>query len=123
MRMIRKINLMGVPLQVEDLLFNINRKSKEKEDASHVGRRVISGITAQIRPNPRRGRAKARCLQVLRLGTILPAKMNPQETMATTLHHALHIHYTNALWQEVNQVSHPLVMIVMMIVMVREKRP
>jgi hypothetical protein len=26
MGMIRKINLMGVPLQVEDLLFNIDRK-------------------------------------------------------------------------------------------------
>ncbi|NAW18874.1 hypothetical protein FGF97_23475, partial [Salmonella sp. hn-f5] len=30
MGMIRKINLMGVPLQVEDLLFNIDRKSKER---------------------------------------------------------------------------------------------
>jgi hypothetical protein len=30
MRMIRKINLMGVPLQVEDLLFNIDRKNKER---------------------------------------------------------------------------------------------
>jgi hypothetical protein len=39
--MIRKINLMGVPLQVEDLLFNIDRKSKEREDASHAGRRPL----------------------------------------------------------------------------------
>jgi hypothetical protein len=30
MGMIRKINLMGVPLQVEDLLFNIDRKNKER---------------------------------------------------------------------------------------------
>jgi hypothetical protein len=30
MGMIHKINLMGVPLQVEDLLFNIDRKSKER---------------------------------------------------------------------------------------------
>jgi hypothetical protein len=29
MGMIRKINLMGVPLQVEDLLFNIDRKKKK----------------------------------------------------------------------------------------------
>jgi hypothetical protein len=28
---IRKINLMGVPLQVEDLLFNIDRKKAKKE--------------------------------------------------------------------------------------------
>jgi hypothetical protein len=31
MGMIRKINLMGVPLQVEDLLFNIDRKKTNKE--------------------------------------------------------------------------------------------
>jgi hypothetical protein len=30
MRMICKINLMGVPLQVEDLLFNIDRKRQRK---------------------------------------------------------------------------------------------
>jgi hypothetical protein len=30
MWMIRKINLMGVPLQVDDLLFNIDRKKKRK---------------------------------------------------------------------------------------------
>jgi hypothetical protein len=30
MGMIHKINLMGVPLQVEDLLFNIDRKKKRK---------------------------------------------------------------------------------------------
>jgi hypothetical protein len=28
--MIRKINIMGVPLQVEDLLFNIDRKKQRK---------------------------------------------------------------------------------------------
>jgi hypothetical protein len=31
MRMIRKINLMGVPLQVKDLLFNIDRKKAKEE--------------------------------------------------------------------------------------------
>jgi hypothetical protein len=31
MGMIRNINLMGVPLQVEDLLFNIDRKKTKKE--------------------------------------------------------------------------------------------
>jgi hypothetical protein len=30
MGMIRKINLMGVPLQVEDLLFNIDKKKQRK---------------------------------------------------------------------------------------------
>jgi hypothetical protein len=31
MGMIRKINLMGVPRQVEDLLFNIDRKKAKEE--------------------------------------------------------------------------------------------
>jgi hypothetical protein len=53
MGMIRKINLMGVPLQAEDLLFNIDRKNKEREDASRVGRRATFGTIAQIWPNPK----------------------------------------------------------------------
>jgi hypothetical protein len=65
------------PCRLRIFSLTLTEKSKEKEDASHVGRRAISGITAQIRPNPRRGRSKARCLQWLRLGMILPAKMNP----------------------------------------------
>jgi hypothetical protein len=98
-------------------------KSKEREEVVHVGRRAISRIIAQIRPNQRRGGAKARRLQVLRLRMILQMKMILQGSASTTLHHALHGHHTNALWQEVNQVSHPLVMIVMMSVMVRESPP
>jgi hypothetical protein len=54
MGVIRKINLMGVPLQVEDLLFNIDRKNKEGEDASHAGRRAIFGIAIQLWLNPKR---------------------------------------------------------------------
>jgi hypothetical protein len=42
----------------------------------------------------------------------LQANMVLQRLVATALHHALHDHHTNALWQEVKQVSHPLVMIV-----------
>jgi hypothetical protein len=60
MGMIRKINLMGVPLQVEDLLFNIDRKSKEREDASHAGRRATSGTVVQLWSNPKRRGAKER---------------------------------------------------------------
>jgi hypothetical protein len=33
MRMIHKINPMGAPLQVEDLVFNIDMKSKERDGA------------------------------------------------------------------------------------------
>jgi hypothetical protein len=35
--MIQKINLMVVPLQVKDLLFNIDEKNNEREDASCWG--------------------------------------------------------------------------------------
>jgi hypothetical protein len=61
MGMICKINLMGVPLQIEDLLFNIDIKSKEREDASHAGRRATSGTTVQLWLNPKWRGAKARC--------------------------------------------------------------
>jgi hypothetical protein len=114
MGMIHKINLMGVPLQVEDLLFNIDIKSKERDDASHAGRRATSRTTVQIWPNPQRGGAKTRCLQVSKLGMTLQVKMNLQGHATTALHRALHGHHTNALWQEVKQVSHPLVTIMMM---------
>jgi hypothetical protein len=101
MGMIRKINLMGVPLQVEDLLFNIDRKSKESEDASHAGRRATSGTAVQMWSNPQRGEAKARRLQVSKLGMTLQAKMNVQGHAATDPYHAHHGHHASALWQEV----------------------
>jgi hypothetical protein len=77
MGMIRKINLMGVPLQVENLLFNIDKKSKEREGASHAGRRATSGTVVQLWLNPQRGGAKAKRLQVSKLWMTLQAKMNP----------------------------------------------
>jgi hypothetical protein len=121
--MIHKINLMSVPLQVDDLLFNIDKKIKEREDALHAGRRATSGTTFQIWPNPQRGGTKARYSQVLRLGMILQVKMILQALASTALHHVLHGNLTNALWQEVKQVSHPLVTIVMMSMMKRESPP
>jgi hypothetical protein len=70
-----------------------------------MGRRVTFGKIAQIRSILTRGRANAKRLQVSRPGMILQVKMNLQG--AATI--ALHAHHTNALWQKVNQVSHPLV--------------
>jgi hypothetical protein len=63
------------------------RKSKERDYAKHVERRVTYGIISQIWLNPRKGGAKARCLQVSRLEIILQAKMNLQGRTTTTLHH------------------------------------
>jgi hypothetical protein len=99
--MICKINLMGVPLQVEDLLFNIDRKSKEREDASHAERRATSGIVVQLWLNPPKGGAKARRLQVSKLGLTLQAKMNIQGHATTNPHHDHHDLHASALWQEV----------------------
>jgi hypothetical protein len=60
MGMIRKINLMGVPLHVEDLLFNIDRKSKKERMLRMWEKRATSGTTVQLWLNPKRGGAKAR---------------------------------------------------------------
>jgi hypothetical protein len=60
MGMIHKINLMGVPLQVEDLLFNIDRKKQRKRGCFACGERATSGTTVQLRLNPKRIGAKAR---------------------------------------------------------------
>jgi hypothetical protein len=55
MMMIRKINLMGVPLQVEDLLFNIDRKKAKKERMLRMwGEGSLPVLIAQIWLNPRR---------------------------------------------------------------------
>jgi hypothetical protein len=35
-------------------------KSKEREDASHAGRRATSGTAIQLWPNPKKGGVKAR---------------------------------------------------------------
>jgi hypothetical protein len=114
---------MGVPLQVEDLLVNIDRKKQRREDASHAVRRATSGTTVQIWPNPQRGGAKAGPLQVLKLGMILQAKMNLQGCATTDPHHAHRGHHASALWQEVKCVFHPLVMIAVVIMKVRESPP
>jgi hypothetical protein len=55
------------------------------------GRRATSGTTVQIWLNPQRGGAKARRLQVSKLG------MTPQGHVATDPHHAHHGHHASAL--------------------------
>jgi hypothetical protein len=62
MGMIRKINLMGVPLQVEDLLFNINMK-KQRKRGSFACRE--KGHFRDNYPNmaePKNGRSKGKAL-------------------------------------------------------------
>jgi hypothetical protein len=76
-------------------------KSKEREDASHAGRRATLGTAVQIWMNPQKGGAKARHLQVSKLWMTPQAKMNLQGRVSTEPHHAHHGHHTSALWQEV----------------------
>jgi hypothetical protein len=62
MGMIRKINLMGVPLQVEDLLFNIDKKKQRKRERFACGEK---GHFRDNYPNmvePRKGRSKGKAL-------------------------------------------------------------
>jgi hypothetical protein len=86
MGMIHKINLMGVPLQVEDLIFNIDRKKQRKRGCFTCGKKGHFRDSCPNMTNPPKGGAKARRLQVSKLGMILQAKMNLQECAAIDPH-------------------------------------
>jgi hypothetical protein len=60
MRMIRKINLMGVPLQVKDLLFNIDRKKQRKRGRFACGEKGHFRDNCPTMAEPKRRGAKAR---------------------------------------------------------------
>jgi hypothetical protein len=61
MGMIRKINLMGVPLQVEDLLFNIDRKKQRKRGCFACGEKghFRDNCPNMAEPTKRRSKGKA----------------------------------------------------------------
>jgi FtsZ-binding cell division protein ZapB len=62
MGMIRKINLMGVPLQVEDLLFNIDRKKQRKGGCFKCGRKGHFRDNCQNMAEPKKRRSKGKVL-------------------------------------------------------------
>jgi hypothetical protein len=62
MGMIRKINLMGVPLQVEDLLFNIDRKKQRKSGCFACGEKSHFRDSCPNMDKPRMGRSKGKTL-------------------------------------------------------------
>jgi hypothetical protein len=70
MGMIHKINLMGVPLQVKDLLFNIDRKKQRKRGCFACGEKGHFRDSCPNMVEPIKGGAKARRLQVSKLGMI-----------------------------------------------------
>jgi hypothetical protein len=60
--MIRKINLMGVPLQVEDLLFNIDRKKQRKRGCFAYGEKGHFRHSCPNMVEPTKGRSKDKAL-------------------------------------------------------------
>jgi hypothetical protein len=62
MGMIRKINLMGVPLQVEDLLFNIDRQKQRKRGCFACGEKGHFRDSCPSMVEPTKGRSKGKML-------------------------------------------------------------
>jgi hypothetical protein len=66
MGMIRKINLMGVPLQVEDLLFNIDRKKQRKRGCFACGEKGHFRDNCPTMAEPKKERSKGKALTSVR---------------------------------------------------------
>jgi hypothetical protein len=62
MGMIRKINLIGVPLQVENLLFNIDRKKQRKRGCFVCGEKGHFRDNCPNMAEPTKGRRKGKAL-------------------------------------------------------------
>jgi hypothetical protein len=62
MGMIRKINLMGVSLQVEDLLFNIDKKKQRKRGCFACGEKDHFTDSCPTMDEPKKGRSKGKTL-------------------------------------------------------------
>jgi hypothetical protein len=62
MGMIRKINLMGVPLQVEDLLFNMDRKKQRKRGCFTCREKGHFRDSCPNMDEPTKGRSKGKTL-------------------------------------------------------------
>jgi hypothetical protein len=62
MGMIHKINLMGVPLQVEDLLFNIDRKKQRRSGCFACGEKGHFWDNCLTMAEPKKERSKGKAL-------------------------------------------------------------
>jgi hypothetical protein len=62
MGMICKINLMGVPLQVENLLFNINKKKQRKRECFACREKGHFRDSCPTMAEPKKGRSKGKAL-------------------------------------------------------------
>jgi hypothetical protein len=62
MRMIHRINLMGAPLQVEDLLFNIDRKKQRKRECFACGEKDHFRDRCPTMVEPKKEKSKGKAL-------------------------------------------------------------
>jgi hypothetical protein len=62
MGMIHKINIMGVPLKVEDILFNIDRKKQRKRRCFACGEKGHFKENCPNMTEPKKSRSKSKAL-------------------------------------------------------------
>jgi hypothetical protein len=80
MGMIHKFNLMGVPLQVEDLLFNIDRKKQRKRGCFACGEKDYFRDNCQNMAKPKKGRSKGKALTSVRTWDDYSSEDEPPRT-------------------------------------------
>jgi hypothetical protein len=78
--MIRKINLMGVPLQVEDLLFNIVKKKQRKRVCFACGEKGHFRDNCPNMAEPTKGRSKGKALTSAKTWDDSSSKDEPPRT-------------------------------------------
>jgi hypothetical protein len=101
MGMIRKINLMGVPLQVEDLLFNIDRKKQIKRGCFTCGEKSHFRDNCPTMVEPKKESSKGKALTSVKTWDDSSSKDEHPRTRSHRSSHAHHGHHTSAFWQEV----------------------
>jgi hypothetical protein len=120
MRMIHKINLMGVPLQVEDRIFNIDRKKQRKRGYFTCGEKGLFQDNCPNTAKPKKRRSKRKVLTTIKTWDDFSSEDDsPRSCGRRSSSQSSH----KFLMQKVNHKAHLLVMIAMMIVMVRESPP
>jgi hypothetical protein len=80
MGMIHKINLMGVPLQVDDLLFNIDRKKQRKIGCFACGEKGHFRDSCPTMVEPTKGRSKGKALTSVETWDDSSSEDEPQRT-------------------------------------------
>jgi uncharacterized coiled-coil protein SlyX len=80
MGIIRKINLMGVPLQVEDLLFNIDRKKQRKRGCFACGEKGQFRNSCPNMAKPTKGRSKGKALTSVKTWDDSSSEYEPPRT-------------------------------------------